>query len=99
MSTYCVEEEDYRDDFAATGLGDNVEEGGDEVLIAVEPAEEGRGDNVAIRVYRLDVVPVLYLRDRDLVFVGQGHLGNMMMLMLLLLMMTPDSDDIDTWQQ
>ena len=54
-----MEEEDYKDDVAATGIGDDVEEGGDEVLIAVEPAKEGRGYNVAIRVYRLDVVAVL----------------------------------------
>ena len=56
-------------------FGGDVEEGGGDVVIVVEPAEEGRGDNLVIRVDRVDVVSQLELVDRDGSIVGKGHEG------------------------
>ena len=58
-----------------TILCGDVKEGGDKILIAVKPTEEGRGDNLPVSVDSLDLVTVVELRDRDLVTVGQAHLG------------------------
>ena len=68
------EEVERADADAVASFGGDIEEGGGDILIVVEPAEEGRGDDIAIGVDRVDVVTRFELGYRDLVIVGEGHM-------------------------
>ena len=56
---------------AVASFGGDIEEGGGDIVIMVEPAEEGRGDDIAIGVDRVDVVTEFELGDWDLHIVGE----------------------------
>jgi len=56
-------------------LGGDVEEGGGDVVVVVEPAEEGSGDDIAVGVDGLDLVTWLQLGNRDSIIVGESHEG------------------------
>ena len=56
-------------------LGGDVEEGGGDVVVVVEPAEEGSGDDIAVGVDGVDLVTWLQLGNRDSIIVGESHEG------------------------
>ena len=56
-------------------FSDDIEEGGGDIVIAVEPAEEGRRNKLAIVVNSLDDVTGFELIDGNLVTIEEGYLG------------------------